>query len=63
MLSGNVTVRKVPHGVLPMLMAASSKLGSMALSTAVRVKNATGKYVRVSAIHVPQKPYILKSGA
>jgi hypothetical protein len=46
----------------PMLIAASSKLGSIALSTAARVKKATGKYVSVSAIHVPKNPYMLKSG-
>ena len=56
---GSVTAKKVPRRDLPRLSDASSRLGSIAASTADRVRKATGKTVRVSDSQVPQKPKML----
>ena len=61
-VKGKVTVRKTRNGEPPRDSPASSRLGSIQASTEVIVRKATGKYVRDSEIHVPQKPYMLKSG-
>jgi hypothetical protein len=58
---GIVIVRNILHREDPRESAASSRLALIVFRTAVITINATGKYVRVSLIQVPIKPYMEKS--
>ena len=60
MLNGRVTVLRILLFSAPSERAASSKLELIVLRMEEITMYETGKYVRVSAMSVPENPYILK---